>query len=690
MTTILPGIRPEPLASYLAGLGLIRVLAEQADSNITAAWTPEGLAITTGITDIAEWLAEKYVPTPVVSPWNNGSGFGAKDKEPVRILDALLIHPSQRFEPLRAAIRVARQVMECQHVDKASLVRDFRNYCPESALPWIDAAVVLADRDTFFPPLLGTGGNDGRLDFSTNFHQRLLDVIDTLNSYAIAKDLLVGSEAEQLAIAAVGQFDPGSAGGPASSKFGSASPLVNSWEYVLFIEGALLFAASPVRRHQFAAGRAAIPFTVSASPDGTDSGAAREETRGELWTPQWSRELAYPEIRQLFTEARASWRGRQARRATDFYAATRTLGVARGIDRFTRFGLQRRNGLAFAAVPLATVDVRANPDVALAADLEDWAGRFNGDTPAAVGQAARWFQRAHLEYVRDGDQDRLVHMLAALTSLEQAVGRSGRTRENVPVRRPPNAARFLPVLAGKPTPELHIAVGLASLAWLGSDGKYSNLRQLFLPINKNGRWSPSPVIPGFGIRPLASVLADVLIYRCRTADADKGSAEAGRGIAVYRGVPGFRLGIPVPVADLHEFAAGRLDLAQLDLYLRACLALSWRDVQPGWPVGDRVIAVPTLGVLQPLAAGLSASKDHNDEPRLAISPDWPSRLIAGYIPEVHREAARRLKQVGWQAVPEPLYQSPDEGTRIAAALVPRCQGPESVLSLVARKLKEQS
>ena len=28
-----------------------------------------------------------------------------------------------------------------------------------------------------FPPLLGTGGNDGRLDFSTNFHQWLLDVI---------------------------------------------------------------------------------------------------------------------------------------------------------------------------------------------------------------------------------------------------------------------------------------------------------------------------------------------------------------------------------------------------------------------------------------------------------------------------------------------------------------------------------
>jgi len=690
MTMILPGIRPEPLASYLAGLGLIRVLAEQADKDLTAAWTAEGLAITTSVVDIAAWLAADYVPTPVVSPWNNGSGFGAKDKEPLRVLETLLTHPSLRFDPLRDAIRLAREVMGRPHDDKASLVRDFRNRCPEGVLPWIDATVVLADQDTLFPPLLGTGGNDGRLDFSTNFHQRLLDIIDTEKSAAMALDLLTGTEAEQLASAAIGQFDPASAGGPGSSKFGAADSLVNPWGYVLFIEGALMFAASAVRRNQFAAGRAAIPFTVNPSPDGSDSGAANEETRGELWTPQWSREFAYPEIRQLFTEARASWRGRQARRATDFYAATRTLGVARGIDRFTRFGLQRRNGLAFAAVPLATVDVRANPDVALAADLEDWAGRFSGDTPAAVGLAARRFQRAHLKYVRDGGQDRLVRMLAALTALEQAVGRSGRTRENVPVRRPPNAAKFLPVLARNPTPELRIAVGLASLAWLGSDGKYGNLRQLFLPINQNGRWSPSPVIPGFGIRPLASVLADVLIYRCRTADVDRGTAEAGRGVAVYRGVPGFRLGIPVPAADLHEFAAGRLDLVQLDLYLWACLALSWRDVQPGWSADDRVIAVPTLGVLQPLAAGLSARKGHSNEPRLAISPDWPSRLIAGYIPEVHREAARRLKQVGWQAVPEPSYQSPVEGMRIAAALVPRCQEPESVLPLVARKLKEQS
>src|SRR6266568_6075147 len=275
---IFPGLRPEPLASYLAGLGLIRVLGEQADPAAAAAWAPGGLAVTTKVEDIAAWLAASYVPTPVLSPWNNGSGFGAKDKEPLVRLEALREHPSPRLARFREAITIAEAVVrdardQSWADDKKGLVLEFRNRCPEGLLPWIDAAVVLAGDDTVFPPLLGTGGNDGRLDFSTNFHQRLLDVIgvsdkDRARSLATARDLIDGTEAEQLAGAAIGQFDPAGAGGPGSSRFGAAESLVNSWGYVLFVEGALLFAASATRRNQHAAGRVAMPFTVQGSPDG--------------------------------------------------------------------------------------------------------------------------------------------------------------------------------------------------------------------------------------------------------------------------------------------------------------------------------------------------------------------------------------------------------------------------------------
>src|SRR5262249_36423463 len=242
---------------------------------------------------------------------------------------------------------------------KVRIVQEFRNRCPDVLLPWIDAAVVLTGQPPDFPPLLGTGGNGGRLDFSTNFHEQVLAVLgespkDVERSRRWAGDLLAGTGTERLAEGPVGQFDPAAAGGQASSPFGSAPSLVNPWEYILLTEGALLFASGAARRYQHAAGRAAIPFTVRFSPDGSASGTAAETrtSRGEVWVPVWDRPCTLAEIRQLFGEARASWRGRPAQRAVDFYAATRTLGVERGISEFIRYGLQQRNGLAFVAVPV--------------------------------------------------------------------------------------------------------------------------------------------------------------------------------------------------------------------------------------------------------------------------------------------------------------------------------------------------
>ena len=459
---------------------------------------------------------------------------------------------------------------------------------------------------------------------------------------------------------------------------------------MLFVEGALLFAAGAARRHQHAAGRAAMPFTVYGSPDGSASGAAGEESRGEVWAPVWTKDFSLAEIKQLFAEARASWRGRPARRAVDFYAATRTLGVARGIDEFTRYGLQRRNGLAFAAVPLARVEVRERAEVGLAAPVEDWAARFSGaDASAAVGQAARGFEAAHLAYARDGGALPLARLLAALTTLEQAVGRSGRAREAAPIRYAPPAGPYLDFLSEVECPELRVATGLASCATLpGPDQASRTMRQVLLPIDPpapsdrlqpNGRWRDAPLIPGFGSRELTDVLADVLVWRSRTAAAERGEER-------FRGVTTFRLGVPVPAADLHAFASKRLDPALLDLFLRACLALNWRNARHEWSPASLGFPLATLGLLHPLAAGMTADGG-DDEPRLALSPDWAARLAAGQVRAVHDEAAARLRRVGWAAVPSPPEGCAGDGARIAAALVPRCLRPRSVLSVIAKHIK---
>jgi CRISPR-associated protein Csx17 len=691
---LIAGARPEPLGAYLAGLGLIRVLAEQVDPELTATWTDEGLVLDTTVgrlgrvDGVAEWLVDHYRPTPVLSPWNEGSGFGAKDRTPKTTLAALLAHPSTRLDPFRTAMREATRVGEALRDpatgwSKERAVREFRNRCPEPLLPWIDAAVVLAADQAYFPPLLGTGGNDGRLDFSTNFHQRLLDLLDPApaaarRSLARARDLIEGTQRDSLSVAPVGQFDPAAAGGPNSSPFGASDSLVNPWAYVLLVEGALLFAASAVRRHQHGTGRAAIPFTVWMSPDGSASGA-EEASRGELWTPIWSRPCTLAEIRQLFTEARAAWRGRPAQRAVEFYAAAHTLGVTRGIDAFQRYGLHQRNGLAFVAVPVERVEVRERPQVRLAARLEDWAAfarRAAGS--AAVRGAVRRFHAAHLAFARGGGALPLARLLAALTDLEQTVGRSGRTRDDVPVRNAPAARDFLALFAAETDcPELRVAVGIASCATRPGSDRTRNparsMRQILLPIDPDGRWRATPVVAGFGLRPLRHVLADVLAWRGRTA-AD----ETGQG--GFRGAPTFHTGVPVPAADLHALAVpGRLDDTTLDLWLRACLALHWGGVTHRWPGPSDLLTapVPTLGLLHPLAAGLEPAR-HDQTPRLALSPDWATRLAAGQLRSVHTEAVRRLAQAGWRAVPAPT-QLHGDGVAIAAALVPRCRQPQSFL-----------
>ena len=76
----LPGRpRPDPADRRAGRPGGDRRLERRTGWSSTRPWptSPDG------------WLSE-YVPTPVLSPWNGGSGFGAKDKEPKRRLEALL------------------------------------------------------------------------------------------------------------------------------------------------------------------------------------------------------------------------------------------------------------------------------------------------------------------------------------------------------------------------------------------------------------------------------------------------------------------------------------------------------------------------------------------------------------------------------------------------------------------------
>lgn len=694
---VLTGIRPDTLSGYLAGLGVVRVLGEQADLELLAWWSENGLVIQSRVSDIAGWLVSHYRPTPIISPWNGGSGFGAKDKTPRDVLLRFATSDSDRLAEFRTAYAVAAPLAATADErgwSKDRLVTELRNVCPEPLLRWLDAAIVLRDNGPAFPPLLGTGGNDGRLDFSTNFHQRLLDVIPELGakeqaSRIWAVKLLDGSGGAPLVRAAIGQFDPGGAGGRNSSPFGSADSLVNPWEFVLLLEGALYFASGVVRRQGAATNRAAMPFCVYSSADGPTPGAAGEQSRGEIWAPLWQRGMRPAEITQLFAESRASWQGEVATQSAQMYAALRSYGVARGIDGFVRYGLHMRNGLAFSAVRLDEVDVRADPTIDLTIEPERYVQVFKDVQSRSVAAIVRSFRRSHMAFVRDLRPTALRDMLADLTLADLAVSRSDRSREELGWRPPlPSAAKYAEFLANE-LPDrrtFRIAAALAG-NWTVVGGRRASVRDLVLgiaPRNSTDSWT-EPVVSGFGIRPLVEVLADLVRWRSQQ-DEEPGCE---RGF-----VPLPSSAVRIGWSEVHDWVEHPELDSEVNRSFLACLALNWWDARlpAAGKLADRP-PIPELALLQAFGSGrlgTGAWKSAQEARargvpwdvavteagvlRQGLDRSWPTRLLAdrtrtGHESPVLNEVARRLTQLGWKVAAPRRTDIPAH--RLVAALVSR-------------------
>lgn len=680
----LVGLRDIPLGSYLGAVGLLAVLGRQADPAATLRWADDTPVLGTSIADVPTWLAAEYRPSVVLSPWNNGSGYGPKDINQLAFLDELLALPAERIGPWREVHTVAAPLAERSRAegwDKQRLVRELRNRVPEGLLGWIDASVVLTRTDLKFPPLLGSGGNDGRLDFSSNFHQRLLDVLPERRrtvSTRWAVRLLNGTSGPLVA-AAVGQFDPVSSGGRNSSTQGAADSLTNPWGFVLMVEGAAALT-SGITQRLHGASRAAVPFTVDSSPYGGGAGAAGEESRGEFWAPRWSGPLTHLEMAQLFREGRAAWNGRTAARAVHMYEAARSFGVARGVGGFTRFGFQQRNGLAFVAVALDRVEVREDPLVHALVSVERWieSSRRAQELPTTTPQWRR-ADRAHLLYARSGGTDRLMDVLVHSTRLRIAMGQSARLRDDVPPPRSlPRAAQLTVPITEllNCDPEARLARALVAARRSGS-GPGESVLALATPGKGVGKGWTDPVVHGLGARPLIEVLADLAVWCARRGHSD-GKAHDHRPVLGVQLVAG---NVRAPWPDLHAWVGGHLDDAAVERYLLAFLALDWRGFEaPVPPSSLPRVPNPLLALLAPFSAGLRRAD--TAEPILALDPTWPLRLRAGQVHQVGAEAVARLAREGWRGSPPFVNSTRTQGVRVAGALLVPSYA-ESALRMVA-------
>ena len=67
----LTGVYPDALGTYLAGLGVIRLLGEQKDTEARGFWRDGHFVIVTQLDwqAVLNFFLEDYTPTPILAPW---------------------------------------------------------------------------------------------------------------------------------------------------------------------------------------------------------------------------------------------------------------------------------------------------------------------------------------------------------------------------------------------------------------------------------------------------------------------------------------------------------------------------------------------------------------------------------------------------------------------------------------------
>lgn len=721
----LDGCSPTPLASYLKALGVLRLVAEQADPDVRGWWQDERFCLLTTLDrdGLERFFLERYAPTPLVSPWNKGSGFFHPNDPALRPIES---SSAPRFAAFRAGIATARagladlaeadaavralkertkkkKGMSKEDAEHAKALKDdpafkqalaeadrrFKSLKADLFSPialfwrgphrdWFDAAMVLSETgDPSFPSLLGTGGNDGRLDFTNNGMQRLGELFDLtadgeprVESPALLAACLWSTMSKDLqAKAAIGQFSPGQAGGANASTGPDADSLVNPWDFVLMLEGCILFSARSTRRlDPSASSRASAPFVVHAHACGHASPGNEKSARGEQWMPLWSQPCTLHDLRAMLGESRLQIGRLPANRPLDAARAIATLGTARGLDGFIRYGYLERNGQSNLAVPLGRIAVRERPDSRLVDDLAPWLDRLgrlarDDHAPARLIQAERRLGNAvFAALTHDSSPERWQTVLLAAQAIE-AIQTSGTAFQAGPI---PRLGSDWLAAADDGSAAWRLACALASAAAVWKRGVPQDaVRAHWLPLDakRPGRYRTSDAgkrlaqDPRLVVRQRGALGDAIAVIERRLIEAGR---HGGRQLPL-QSAPGYA----ATWADLADLLAGHVDL---DLILRLAqplMALDWRRVPPRaipWQSPPREpawLALRLCCLSDPLPDGR----------RIPCDPALVRRLAAGDAASALAIALRRLGSAGVRPPLRAGTADPATARRWAAAQI---------------------
>lgn len=705
---VLSGCRPEPIASYLRALGVLRLVAEQIDRRALGFWRDEEFVLETALSseDLVRFFVQRYVPTPILAPWNKDSGF----YRPGTAVGAIERSTDPRLAEYRAAIGVARQLLQefdwtsqpGKEREKSEFVAAVRARLPDAALRWLDAVAALAGDDPAFAPLFGAGGVDGRFEFTRVYAQCLAVIFGLADgprrrrtvrapSTGLRAALFGELEAGSSVDATGGLLVPTSVDAPNAAPGFVGSKRVNPWEYVLALEGALLLAGAVARRFGSASGRLGVfPFTVEASSAGHAS-AGDESSQGEVWLPLWQRPMGLLELSHLFREGRAEWHRRQATTAADIARAIISLGVDRGLSQFLRFGVQGRSGKSLLAVPLGRWPVVERREAQLLAEVDDFLTSLRQaargrNAPRALVEAFRRLEAAILGYAAYGGRHRLLDVLLAVARAEITLA-----------RRPGTRARGLPRPVSGLSPgwlascddgsmEFELAAAIASLR-AAEQGRPGEFRRHLEPVDRRGRtWVWSESLPHAVVWRGRDTLRDLAaVLERRLIDAQQEGIEPP--------LDGRVRAHPEAVAALLK---EEVDLDRLGRISEALALVDWRDgpVQLATRGARSVAALPASYAVLKLA--FFGRPVPYGQQKVSVGPDATvlGLLRTGDVWGATIRAARRLRTVGLtpKGIPRdgrtwPLVPDRGFGRRLLAALlVPVHAGP--LVKLALRQLDE--
>jgi CRISPR-associated protein Csx17 len=721
----LTGCRTEPLAGYLKALGVLRLVAEQKDKNAAGYWRGEHFVLRSRLDADAliAFFENEWRPTPVVAPWNGGSGFtGTEDSEededsddesgaqdlaadsPIAwvrqctderltairtVVEKILAWPDLPPTDLVLSVALAEakekladevfargkkgkelsailgklSTFEVEYNDKlisevpksagagklltkirgwrraaakSAFIERTRSTMPDDVVVWMDSVVAPSQElgKVVFSSLLGSGANDGRLDFTKTTFVRLQHAF---TCSGLVQAALFDVTSKSPSKGSLGMFDPSRA---------NSSAATNPWDWLLALEGSLMFAGASTKRlgtseHQ----GGSFPFQVARM--NTASLAAGEDGRDELWLPLWAKPATHRETQRLFAEGRARVGEREAVTGLDFARAASTLGVSRGIDGFLRVAMTARNGKAHYATNEGRYDVRDIPQVRLLDEVYSWFSRLrwaaqDKRTPARVSRAMRQLEDAFFAVTRNVEAS---EALLALGDAERALGDALAFTKKAGLQ--PIAQRLSEGWSALVDDSIEARLGVCL-------GQRLGFRRRLLPIDVDnprqwGRADDSGFV--FSNRPLVDNLHALLLrddVEAQQREMDSlGSEES--------------ITASCRLDDLARFIEGDVDDVAIERWARAGSLLSR---PPRFDDSDDATGVPaTFAVLR-----LVHSRALDDNTKLKRTSTALARACAGDAEGATTAALLRLSAVG-RALPVAALVEPSQRTRrIAAAL----------------------